>query len=102
MTFFKDMTQYILLVQNNVKSDPTSEEWDTFFAAAQQSGIFKGGSEIGYRTVVGDTQSAKMTDHIVGFMRFDSDDKRIILDLLERHPVVVHGGSVELCEMPES
>jgi hypothetical protein len=96
------MNQYILLIQGNLKSDPTSEEWDTFFAATQQSGIFKGGSEIGHRMVVGDTQSAKVTDHIVGFMRFDSDDKQRILKLLEMHPVVVHGGSVELCEMPES
>jgi hypothetical protein len=35
-------------------------------------------------------------------MRFDSEDKQKIIDLLASHPVVVHGGSVELCEMPES
>ncbi len=35
-------------------------------------------------------------------MRFDSDDKEKLLELLKTHPVVVHGGTVELCEMPES
>ncbi|MGJ8644488.1 MAG: hypothetical protein ACSHX9_13850 [Luteolibacter sp.] len=96
------MSQYILLVQNNLKSESTPEEWKSFFEATSRSGIFKGGSEIGERALIGDSQSAKATDHIVGFMRFDSDDKQKVLDLLELHPVVRHGGSVELCEMPKS
>lgn len=95
------MPQYILLIHSNQTSEPTTEQWDAFFAAAQQSGMFKGGSQIGKRCVVGDARSAESTKHIVGYMRFDSDDKQQILELLEGHPVVVHGGSVELCEMPE-
>jgi hypothetical protein len=96
------LSQYILLVQGNLTSTPTPTEWDGFFTAAQKSGLFKGGSEIGSRTVLGNAASAQPTDHIVGYMRFDSDDRQQILALLEKHPVVVHGGSVELCEMPES
>ena len=96
------MIQDILLIQDNSRSDPTPKEWDAFFAAAHQSGCFKGGSEIGERMIVGDAPSAKPTDHIVGFMRFDADDRRQILNLLEQHPVVIHGGSVELCELPQS
>ena len=96
------MTQYILLIQDNTTSESTLEEWQALFAAACASGHFKGGSEIGNRIVVGDVQSAKSTDHIAGYMRFDADDKQQILDLLEKHPVVMHGGSVELCELPVS
>jgi hypothetical protein len=96
------MTQYIALIQRNYKSNPTTEEWQSFFAAARLSGCFKGGSEIGNRLVIGDGQTARSTDHIAGYMRFDSDDRQKLLLLLENHPVVVHGGSVELCEMPES
>lgn len=33
-------------------------------------------------------------------MRFDADSLEAVTLLLERHPLVVHGGSVELCEMP--
>jgi hypothetical protein len=51
---------------------------------------------------VGDQVSARSSAHIVGYMRFDSDDKQIILDLLNVHPVVLHGGTVELCELPKS
>ena len=96
------MTQYILFIQDNTQTDSTAEEWDRFFTSAQQSGLFKGGSEIGKRVLIGDIKSAKPTDHIVGYMRFDSDDKQKIMELLEEHPVILHGGSVELCEMPKS
>jgi hypothetical protein len=96
------MRQYILLIQGNLKSPPTASEWDEFFAAAQASGLFKGGSEIGTKIVVGNASSAQPTDHIVAYMRFDSDDKQQLLNLLNKHPVIVHGGCAELCEMPES
>ena len=49
---------------------------------------------------MGDANSNESTQHIVGYMCFDSDSNQAILDLLERHPVVLQGGSVELCEMP--
>jgi hypothetical protein len=96
------MTQYILLIQRNAKSEPRPEEWNRFLAAAQKSGLFQGGSAIGERVILGDVESAKSSDHIAGFMRFSSDDKMSILNLLQQHPVLVHGGSVELCEMIKS
>lgn len=94
--------QYILLIHGNAHSHITADEWNAFFASARESGLFKGGSAIGARTVVGENQSVTSTEHIVGYMRFDSEDRQPVIDLLQQHPVVVHGGSVELCEMPKS
>lgn len=96
------MTQYILLIHGNTKTRPTADEWDEFLTAARQSGLFQGGSAIGDRITLGDTQSAKSSSHIAGYMRFDADDRQQIVDLLQKHPVIVHGGSAELCEMPKS
>lgn len=96
------MTQYLLLIQNNAKTKSTPAEWDTFFAAARASGMFEGGSALGTREIVGDTKSAQSTKFIGGFMRFDTADKARLLELLKQHPVVLHGGSVELCEMPRT
>jgi hypothetical protein len=96
------MTQYILLIQGNAKTRAPAAEWDRFLAAAKASGMFEGGSEIGTREVLGDTVSAQPTKHIVGYMRFDAADKAKLLELLKSHPVVAHGGSVELCELPKS
>ena len=96
------MTQYILFIHRDTESEPTSDEWESFFQSAAQSGMFRGGSAIGEREEIGDAQVAKPSDHIAGFMRFDSEDKQAVLDLLESHPVVIHGGCVELCVMSES
>lgn len=96
------MTQYILLIHNNVTTDTTAEEWHHFFTVAGESGLFKGGSEIGRRESIGNMQSAVSSQHIAGYMRFDATDKQAILELLKLHPVVLHGGTVELCEMPKS
>ncbi len=96
------MNEYILLIQGNEKTATTVEEWDCFFTLARASGAFRDGSEIGQREMIGDKQTALASDHIVGYMRFDSDDKQMLLELLQKHPVVLHGGSVELCELLKS
>jgi hypothetical protein len=96
------VNQYLLLIQNNAKSESTPAEWDRFFAAAKASGMFEGGSALGERVMIGNVQSAQSTEHIGGYMRFDADDQAKLLELLKQHPVVLHGGSVELCEMPRS
>ena len=96
------MNEYILLIQGNAKSRATPAEWDRFLTAAKASGTFCGGSVIGDREVLGDILTARPTGYIVGYMRFDTDDKAKLLKLLKRHPVVMHGGSVELCELPKS
>lgn len=94
-----NMTQYILLIHNNADTASSQEEWSSFFQLGRETGLFIGGSGLeDARTIVGN-QSAKPTEHIVGYMRFDSDDKQKIVKLLEKHPIVAHGGSVELCEM---
>jgi len=94
--------QYIILIQDNQKTESTAEEWDRFVMAAKTSGTFVGGSEIGAREILGDSQSARSTAPIGGYMRFDSDDKETLIELLKLQPVVLHGGSVELCELQKS
>lgn len=96
------MHEFLLLIHGNEKTATTAAEWYQFFAAAHASGAFSGGSEVGKRELIGDTTSARRSDHIVGYMRFDATDKTMLLELLKTHPVVRHGGTVELCELPKS
>jgi len=96
------MNEYILLIQGNEKTATTAEEWDAFLAVARASGAFRGGSEIGRREMLGDRRSGLSTDHVVGFMRFETTDPQALRELLQQHPVVRHGGTVELCELPKS
>lgn len=94
--------QYIALIHKDLDSTPGADEWNHFFQMAAESGMFKGGSEIGGRCIIGHKQVPDTTKSVGGFMRFDSDNLDQLLKLLNEHPVSKHGGTIELCEMPES
>jgi hypothetical protein len=94
--------QYLALIHKDADTPPRSDEWDRFFEIAAGIGMFRGGSEIGTRHVLGHNAVPDTTKHVGGYMRFDSDDLDRLLKLLEEHPVIKHGGTIELCEMPES
>ena len=94
--------EYILFIHNNTDANTTPEQWDAFFIAAKKSGTFQGGSEISNQYQIGKKSVSKITDSIVGVMRFESNDKCKILAILEKHPVYLQGGTLELCEMPKT
>lgn len=96
------MTEYLLLIHGNEATPIPDEAWGRFLSLAHQSGMFAGGSEVGRREFLGDAAKDRSSEHIVGYMRFDAAEKPLLLELLKSHPVVVHGGSVELCELPRS
>ncbi|TWT38294.1 hypothetical protein KOR34_32630 [Posidoniimonas corsicana] len=94
--------EYIALIHKNADSAPTSDEWDRFFELATATGMFRGGSEIGARLSLGMKQVEDSTLNLVGFMRFEAYDSAQLKELLLKHPVIQHGGTIELCEMPQS
>ena len=94
--------EYILFIHNNVDAVTTNEQWEEFFKAANKSGIFLGGSEISEQIQIGNKPVQKITDSIGGFMRFEAKNKETILTLLQKHPVLMQGGTLELCELPKS
>jgi hypothetical protein len=49
-----------------------------------------------------DEKRIYITEGIDGFMRFDADSLEALTDLLKHHPTVVHGGTIEICEMPKT
>ena len=97
--------EYITFIHKNENPGApggTEEEWDRFFAVAKESGFFQGGSAIAQRTTIGSGEVADITERIGGFMRFDADSLEALTDLLKHHPTVVHGGTIEICEMPKT
>lgn len=94
--------QYIAFIRANPESTISSEEWGRFIRTASEAGVFKGGSELGQRHALGDAAVPDSTNTIDGFMRFDSDDLAQLLALLESHPCLLHGGTIELREMPQT
>ncbi len=94
--------QYIALIHSNTDTTPTLAEWEHFFAVAAETGMFKGGSAIGTRHTIGTKTVPDFTRSIGGYMRFDSEDLSQLNILLEKHPVIKHGGTITLCELPQS
>lgn len=94
--------EYIAFIHRNEQTSSSEEEWARFIALAKESGLFRGGSVIGGRSVVGKKDVPDTTAYIAGYMRFESDSLEALEKLLAHHPEVVHGGSVELCELPKT
>jgi hypothetical protein len=94
--------KYLLLIHGDAREEATESEWGAFFDAAKKSGIFEGGSELGRRDIVCNSPTINSPTKIAGFMRFKSDSRQQLDDLLAAHPVVVHGGTVELYELSET
>ncbi len=94
--------QYIALIHRHTDTTPTAEEWELFFVAAKATAMFKGGSEIGARQTIGRCMVPDTGKSVGGYMRFDADDPGQLNALLQDHPVIKHGGTIELFEMPTS
>ena len=93
--------EYIAFMHRNTDTASTKEEWDRFFDLARMSGLFQGGSAIGKRSTIGDKGVPDVTNHVGGYMRFDSETPDELNELLRKHPTVLHGGRIEICEMPK-
>jgi len=102
--------EYILLIHNNAEKAATEEQWNEFFLAAKQSGLFTGGSEIAKGELIGSKDAELLSVRIAGHMRFridladDTGEDALykLHQLLEIHPTVLQGGTIELCPMPKS
>ncbi len=94
--------EYILFIHNNVDSPASDEQWVAFFAVANASGIFSGGSEINNGIQLGSKPIRPTTQSVDGFMRFETDDVDQLYRLLQQHPILLQGGTLELCQMPRT
>ena len=93
---------YILFIHNNADHPATESQWEAFFSAANKSGIFSGGSEIGKSVQFGAKSTTPAISSVVGYMRFQTDDISRLHKLLELHPIYLQGGTLELCETPKT
>ena len=94
--------KYLVIIYKNTTSTPSNEEWDQFVQTALRLGVFKGGSELGPVVTFGAQSGNIGAAHIAGFMHFETNQLSTLKNLLLTHPTVVHGGTIELSELPNS
>ena len=92
--------QYLVLMHSNTVSFPSDEDWDKFFDAASKTGLFRGGSAVAGSKLLGNVETLPIGESVAGFMRFDADNYDELAALLQKHPTVMHGGTIEIYEMP--
>lgn len=93
--------EYITFMHGNSDGKATEQEWNTFFELAGDSGLFRGGSAMGKRWTIGKDADVA-SDGLAGYMRFDADSVDNLVALLNKHPTVLHGGTIEICELPKT
>lgn len=94
--------EYIAFIHGNTTSPSTDEEWRGFLELAKSRGMFRGGSEISRGFLAGPGPVPEITARIEGFMLFETDSPGDLRELFQKHPTVIHGGTLEVCEMPLS
>ena len=94
--------QYIAFMHCNNDSDTNSDDWERFFELAGKSGVFCGGSAMGRRYTLGEKTVPDITENIGGYMRFETEAFEELTALLEYHPTIMHGGTIEICELPKT
>lgn len=92
------MPDYLLLMH----ADSAGErDWEEYLRRLHRSGMFRGGSSIGGGVSVRKTGVVEsVTEHLAGFLRIEADDLADALTLLEGHPTLEAGGTVEIRELP--
>src|SRR5262249_24104507 len=95
------MSDYLMLMHNDPARAASEQDWETYFAALQRTGKFRGGSAIGTgvcRRKVG--AAPPITAQIGGYIRIEADSLADVEALLAGNPVYENGGTVELRELP--
>jgi hypothetical protein len=90
------MTIYLAFMHSDAQSQPDEVEWSAFFAEAEASGMFRGGSALGGPIRLRRDGIPGAASAISGFMRFETGSLDALRRLLETHPWYRHGGTIEL------
>lgn len=97
------MTDYILLMHNDVTGDTKLSEWGPYLEKLRSTGLFQGGSAVGSGICMRrEGAVSPITDHIAGFIRIEARDLDHVRGLLKGNPVYEAGGTVEIRELPRA
>jgi hypothetical protein len=97
------MSEYILLMHNDVPDDRKIDDWEPYIAILRTGGHFGGGSAIG--TGICATKSGatrEITTHLSGYMRIQAQSFDDAQRSLKGNPVFEAGGTVEPRELPRT
>jgi hypothetical protein len=93
------MAEFIILMRNDGNE---SGDWQSYLAALQTAGVFRGGSSFGKGIVARKGAPAELLPlSLTGFVRVDARDLAQAQSLLASNPAFEGGCSVEVRELIE-
>ena len=99
------MTDFIMFMHDDVPDGQRSPDgdWAAYFAKLREVGAFQGGSSIGDGVCASkSSQSAKITEHLSGYIRIRAESLASARELVVGNPVYEAGGTVEIRELPKT
>ena len=90
------MSSYLVLIHNDGDRESTEEEWKLFFSLAEDSGMFRGGSALSDPVFLHESDGPSVVNSVGGYMRFEADSESGLRSLLERHPSLKAGATLEV------
>jgi len=95
------MLDFILLMHNDATTDPTPDQWDSYFASLRECDAFEGGSSIGTGgTFRKQGVPGNASPHLTGYIRVRAADLTAARAYLSGNPVFDCGGTIEIRELP--
>jgi hypothetical protein len=94
------MAEFILLMHDDTKAEPSTELWSSYLSFLRLRGVFEGGSSIG----AGDTFRKEAipggtSKHLTGYIRIAAESLKEAGEFLSGNPVFECGGTVEIREL---
>ena len=97
------MTDYLLLMLDDLPAGADDTGWVPYIARLKQAGVFEGGSAVGGGVCVRKRGPAPpLTAQIVGYIRVTAADIDGARSLLAGNPHYDAGGTVEIRELPRT
>jgi hypothetical protein len=97
------MADYLLLMHGDSEVSGQPESWQPYLDRLSVLGALRGGSAIGMGLCMrraGD--AARLTEHLVGYIKVDARDLPHAQELVAGNPVYEAGGTVEIRELPRT
>jgi hypothetical protein len=92
-----------MLMHNDVESQTQPQEWDHYISRLRSSGSFGGGSSIGKGIGFKKGTASEAISHwLGGYMILTAETLDDAKALVEGNPVLLHGGTVEVRDLPRS
>ncbi|MEO0606801.1 MAG: hypothetical protein AAFY82_01110 [Pseudomonadota bacterium] len=97
------MAEFLFLMHSDTREPVIETNWTAYTERLVSIGAMRAGSAIGGgRSFRHSGQPARLTDHIVGYLKIEAESIDHAVTMLDGNPTYEANGTVEIRELPQS